>query len=213
MQFAAWLSKLCSLGEIRLSAGWSELGGAIDSSDALFPACCNAVSAYRWPFISHILCRDHVIKTSDSQVLTLDASSSRMLYFFFPRRTHKSSRLDWGKGRVPQGCRNAGQMVPALQELHKINGSGGQVQMDREEPQNSHNVVRDEGFAGLVLALIRSPKHFTALSQTPDSAGSDEVTRGGKTGSEAHFMLVLLLTASEFEATCTGDTVIPLKHS
>lgn len=69
--------------------------------------------------------------------------------------------------------RDVGQILPALQELHKINGSSRQVQMDREEPQNSHNVVRAEDFAGLVLTLIRSPKHFTALSQTHDCAGSD----------------------------------------
>lgn len=80
MWFAVWMPKLCRQGEIRLSACSSELSVAIDSNDALFPACCNTVSSSHWPFVSRILCRDRVTETSDSWVLTWDASSHTLSF-------------------------------------------------------------------------------------------------------------------------------------
>lgn len=130
MHFAAGMSKLCSLGEIRLSANSSELSVAIDSRNVLFPACCNSVSSYHCLFISHILCRGFVRIQRSEVSMTLGASSPQTLCFFPVGPTNLAGWIeDWE--RFLRTAEMQRQRVSPLQELYKISASSRETHMDR----------------------------------------------------------------------------------
>lgn len=118
MLFAAGLSKLCSLDEIRLSANSSELSVAIDSRNVLFPACCNSVSSYHWRFICHILCRDFVRIQKSEVSMTLVASSPQMIWFLPVGPTNLACCID-GWERFLRAAEVQNRLSP-FQKLLKI---------------------------------------------------------------------------------------------
>lgn len=134
---------------------------------------------------------------------------------FFPCRTHKSFRLDWGLREVSQDCRDAGQRPFPPQDLHKISASSREIHMARgdrittEQLQHGQNL----GFCCINFSFDQSLKQlcYIVTNSWFDSVDSDEVTTAGKMWGAAGWCWFYCLEQQSLKL-CIGDAILPPKH-